>query len=99
MNGTAALRPRIEVRTPELDFGADIPRHWLAANAVATHVFNGLNLVFPEGERFFIRAIRDCVDDSLDPALRQEIRGFNGQEGRHAHEHERWFDVLERQGY
>ena len=99
MNDSPAARARIEIRTPELDFEADIPRYWLAGNAVATHVFNGLNLVFPDGERFFIKAVRDCADDSLDPELRREIRAFNGQEGRHAHEHERYFEILERHGY
>ena len=99
MNGTSTPRPPIEVRTPELDFEADIPRHWLGGNPVASHAFNGLNLVFPDGERFFIKAVRDCANDSLDPTLRQEIRAFSGQEGRHAHEHERWFEIMERQGY
>ncbi len=99
MNGSPLPRPKIEVRTPDLAFPADLPHHWLAGNAVATQVFNGLNLVFPDGERFFIRAVRDCAGDSLDPALRSEIRAFNGQEGRHAYEHERYFEVLEAQGY
>jgi len=87
------------VRAPAFDFDADIPHHWLGGNAFATQVFNGLNLVFPEGERFFIRAVRDCARSDLDPALRSDIRAFNGQEGRHAYEHERYFDVLEAQGY
>ena len=89
----------IPVRTPELAFDRDLPHHWLAGNAIATHVFNGLNLVFPDGERFFIRSVRACADADLDEGLRREIRAFNGQEGRHAHEHERYFEVLEAQGY
>ncbi len=96
---TAAEAPSIQVRIPELDFDAEIPRYWMAGNRVATHVFNGMNLVFPDGERFFIKAVRDCTDERVGPELRREIRAFNGQEGRHAFEHERYFEILEGQGY
>jgi len=93
-------RHRIPVRRPGLEFDADrIPRHWLAGSPVATHFFNGMNLVFPDGERFFIRAVRDHLDKIQDPGLRRQVEGFFGQEGRHAHEHERYFEVLRAQGY
>ena len=46
-------RHAIPVRRPEFDFSGPLPRHGMAGNAVASHVFNGLNLVFPDGERFF----------------------------------------------
>ena len=92
--------PRLHVRSPEFDFGDEIPRFWLSENTFATHVFNGLNLVFPDGERFFIQAVRDCAARAELPAsLKAEIRAFNGQEGRHAFEHERYFEILESQGY
>ena len=39
----------IPVRKPNLEFDASIPRHWIGDNIVATHFFNGLNLVFPDG--------------------------------------------------
>lgn len=77
----------------------DIPRHWFGANAVATHIANGLNLLFPLGERFFVRSVRHYQGEIDDPVLRQHVRGFFGQEGRHAHEHERFFEILRAQGY
>lgn len=92
-------RHEIPVRRPGFVFGSDIPHHWLAGNAIATHVFNGLNLVFPDGERFFIDAVRSRLSRVEDPELRRQVRGFFGQEGRHAYEHERYFDALEAQGY
>jgi len=91
-------RHPIVVRKPGFDFDA-VPRHWLAESPFATHVFNGMNLVFPDGERFFIRSVRDHLDRIDDPELRAQVKGFFGQEGRHAHEHERYFEVLEKQGY
>lgn len=100
---SAALAPGsrhpIPVRRPGFDFGGPLPRHGIADNAVATHVFNGLNLVFPDGERFFIDAVRANLSDVDDPELARQVRGFFGQEARHAHEHERYFAALEAQGY
>ncbi len=90
-------RHTIPARRVRLDF-TDIPRHW-GHNAVDTHFFNGLNLVFPEGERFFIRSVRDHLDQIEDPELLAQAKGFFAQEGRHASEHERYFEALEAQGY
>jgi predicted metal-dependent hydrolase len=96
---TRGSRHSITVRRPDLPFAADIPRHWADGNAVASHIFNALNLTFPEGERFFIRAVNDCVAEIEDPALAQQARAFAGQEAVHGREHERYFDVLRAQGY
>lgn len=78
-------RHAIPIRDPGLDFDASIPRHWLAGSAPATHLFNGMNLVFPDGERFFIRAVRDSPAGVRDPELLRQVKGFVGQEGRQAH--------------
>ncbi len=50
---------------------------------------NALHLIFPMGERFFVRAVRHYMSEIEDLSLREQIRGFFGQEGRYAHEHER----------
>lgn len=94
-----APRHPIPVRDPDLDFDASIPNHWLGGSPLATHFFNGLNLVFPDGERFFIRAVKDHLPRVRDPELREQVKGFFGQEAHHAAEHERYFDVLRAQGY
>jgi uncharacterized protein len=87
------------VRYPELTFGDDVPRWWLHENPVLTHAANGLHLVFPEGERFFIRSVRHYWDRIEDPALRERCKVFFAQESRHGQEHQRSFEMLERQGY
>ncbi|MBK8264716.1 MAG: metal-dependent hydrolase [Nannocystis sp.] len=88
-----AIRPRT------MDFRFDeIPRHWLAGLAVPTAMANALNLVFPMGERFFVRSVRHYFEQIEEPTLRAQVKGFFGQEGRHAHEHERFFAVMEAQG-
>lgn len=90
---------QIVVRRPRLDFAGEVPRFYLEGNALKTHFFNALNLAFPDGERFFVKAVADHRDAIDDPALQRAIRAFSGQEGQHANQHERFFQVLERQGY
>lgn len=89
----------IPVRKPGLEFDDSIPRYWFGGNIAATQFFNGLNLVFPDGERFFVKAVFDHLDRITDPVLREQARGFAGQEGQHANQHEKYFDVLRAQGY
>jgi hypothetical protein len=92
-------RPLPLPRAPELAFD-DVPRHWFGGSRVATHMVNSVNLLFPIGERFFVRSVRAYLDRITDdPQLLAEVRGFAGQEGRHAQAHERFFATLEAQGY
>lgn len=85
-------------RTPRLGFGS-VPRKWFAGSAAATQVANGVNLLFPAGERFFVRSVKHYLPELEDPELVSQVRGFFGQEGRHAQAHERFFDTLREQGY
>jgi predicted metal-dependent hydrolase len=96
--GAAAPARTITPRSPELDFDA-VPRYWVAQSALATHLSNGVNMLFPAGERFFVRSVRHYLDRLDDEALRAQVKAFFGQEGRHARAHERQFDVLRAQGY
>ena len=89
----------IPVRKPRLDFSAPIERFYLGGNPVKTHIFNALNLLFPDGERFFVKSVHDHAKDVTDPQLLIDLRAFAGQEGQHAHQHERFFSVLAQQGY
>ncbi|MCB9749102.1 MAG: metal-dependent hydrolase [Myxococcales bacterium] len=96
----ASTRPRPEVKPRVLELPFDgLPRHWMAGEAVPTHISNAVNLLFPLGERFFVRSVKRYFHSLDDPALRAQVKGFFGQEGRHAHEHERLFATLEQQGY
>jgi predicted metal-dependent hydrolase len=90
-----------EIRARKMGFVFDekIPRHWWGGSPFATHVANGLNLLFPMGERFFVRAVRRYADRITDPELAEQIKGFIGQEVRHGLEHERFFEILKAQGY
>jgi predicted metal-dependent hydrolase len=84
---------------PFADREDPVPKHWLYDLALVSHGANGLNMLFPLGERFFVRSVRRYLDRVEDPALRERVRRFSGQETQHGREHERAFELLEAQGY
>jgi predicted metal-dependent hydrolase len=91
--------PEIRIRNVRIPF-AEVPRHWFAGHPSATHLANALNMLFPAGERFFIRSVSHYLDRFKDdPEMQAQIRAFFGQEGSHAREHRRFFAVLESQGF
>jgi uncharacterized protein len=99
MEGRVTTRPGIHRR--DLDFGLtpDLPRYWHSGDPYITHFFNGLSLMFPEGERFFMDTVRYFQDRITDPKLREDVRGFLGQEAIHGREHHRYNEILAAQGY
>ena len=93
----SAERPVPTVRRMDFTFDG-VPRHWFGGNAFATHMSNGLHLLFPDGERFFVRSVRHYLPQLRDPALRASVEAFFGQEGSHAREHQRTYALLASHG-
>jgi len=89
---------QITPRDLDVDFSS-VPRAWHNGNVIATGISNGLNMLFPHGERFFVRSVKHFLDRIDDPTLRAQIKGFFGQEGRHAKEHDNFNAILRQQGY
>lgn len=77
----------------------DLPRHWFMGHPVHTAVVNALSLLFPAGERFFIRSVKHYEGAVADPALRAAMRAFYGQEANHQKEHLSANAALEAQGF
>jgi predicted metal-dependent hydrolase len=101
MTTTAATereRPVITPRRPGLDF-RDVPRHWFGGHAIGSHGVNALNLLFPDGERFFVRSVRAYLSAVTDEQLKRDVQRFIEQEARHGVEHEHFFAALEQQGF
>jgi hypothetical protein len=98
MQTPSAAAPHITPRNPKLKFSA-LPKYWFGGNAALTHMANGVNLLFPLGERFFVRSVRRYEDKVKSPTLRAAIKAFYAQEGRHAQLHERQFETLREQGF
>ena len=89
----------IVVRKIEADFSST-PRHWFGGNPYLTHFVNSLSLVFPEGERMFVRSVKHFQKLVKDPALKRDVAAFIGQEMMHGDTHEsfnKWVseDVLD----
>ena len=70
------------VRAPHFDLST-LPRWYNGGSVLATHLTNGLNFVFPAGERFFIRSVRFYLDRVQDPALKAAAMAFVAQEAQH----------------
>jgi predicted metal-dependent hydrolase len=51
-------------------------------------MFGAMSLVFPEGERFFIRAVKHFAGQIKDENLSQDVKNFIGQEAQHGKLHE-----------
>ncbi len=95
-----AVASNIVPRRMDFPFSEDIPRHWFAGSILGTHIRNVGNLIFPMGERFFIRSVRRFADRVADdPVLVAQVDAFLAQEGHHSREHERFFATLRAQGY
>jgi predicted metal-dependent hydrolase len=89
----------IPIRHPAQSLSRDIPRHWMAGDAFATHFLNALSSTFPFGEAFFVRSVLHYRDQISEPGLLRKIRGFAGQEGEHSRVHDDHLEMLLAQGY
>ncbi|MCO5230510.1 MAG: metal-dependent hydrolase [Chitinophagales bacterium] len=87
----------IKVRNISFSFD-DVPKHWVLGNPIMTHFSNSMHIVFPGGEKFFVRSVRKFSKEIKNQKLAKDIKGFCGQEGIHAREHERFWDIMEAQG-
>lgn len=79
--------------------GGEVPRHWLGGRRSVTTFFDTLSVFFPDGEQFFVDAVKAHKDLITDPRLRADVIRFCGQEGIHAREHVRYNEMLDGQGY
>jgi uncharacterized protein len=86
------VAPHPKVRSPQWnfdDFKFDSPNPEATENNVFRRAYLvGLSLLFPEGERFFIRAVKRYADEITDPQLKKDVKGFIAQEAQHGRQHE-----------
>ena len=100
---TAPRMPRdgpIRPRHPTFDLEEALAGDWNGGDPFRTAFFNAMSLSFPSGERFFIDSVRAFEDEIREPALREAIRGFIGQEAVHRRIHQDYNETFCRQrGY
>ncbi|MEV6428186.1 metal-dependent hydrolase [Nocardia sp. NPDC051463] len=87
----------INARDVDFDFDT-VPMHYIPGEVMATHIINVMHLVLPEGERAMAQALAEALPLIDDERLREEVRGFIGQETMHASSHEKARNQLERLG-
>lgn len=83
------------VRRPDFDFEG-VRRFAYDDNALASAFWAVLQALFPDGEKFFIKAVRDCRDRVDDPTLQGEIDAFMGQEANHGRIHRELNETVQR---
>ncbi|WP_111497085.1 metal-dependent hydrolase [Marinobacter bohaiensis] len=69
------------------EFNDKVPRYWLDNSPFLSHMMNALSVLFPQGEQYFVDAVRYYRDQINDPTLKKEVQGFIGQEAMHSLEH------------
>lgn len=92
---------QVDIKPRRMAFDTDAPmnKYTFDNNSLVSTFFYALSALFPDGERFFIHSVRNYQDEIEDPVLRQQIRGFIGQEAHHGHSHEALNDSIERMGF
>lgn len=94
--------PHRAVRSRRIAFAypsGALERHYVRGDLVMSHVVAVLSAMFPEGEDFFVRSVRNYRDRITDPELRSQVAGFIGQEVTHGREHRALNERLQQMGY
>lgn len=94
---------RREIPTRRMSFEEslrDLPKHFaVEGDLILSHLAAMLSAVFPDGEDFFVRSVRQFRDQVEDPQLKRQVGGFIGQEALHGREHRVFNDRLAELGY
>lgn len=88
----------MEIRKTKFRYDST-PNHYIRDNIFSTHFVNSLHIIFPIGEKFFIKSAKPFLPKIKDEQLKKDVRNFIGQEATHAFQHERFWMVLKKQGF
>jgi predicted metal-dependent hydrolase len=94
---TAAEPAAIKPRRVRFDWDAT-PLHWIPGEPQTTHTINVLHLLLPAGEKWFVEVYRQALPLISDDRLREDVKGFMGQEAVHSRAHAVVLDHLRDQG-
>lgn len=89
----------IKPRRMDFQFDESLPTFWFDDDVFKTVLLTAQSCTFPEGERFFIHAVRQYQERITDPVLRQQVRGFIGQEAHHGNEHTALNALMAQRGF
>ena len=97
-----ACNPATTIPRRDLELALDattVPRDWCHGDAYQTTFMNALSLLFPEGEKFFVDAVKQQKSKVTDPVLAAEVIGFIGQEAMHGKEHRAFNELIVAHGF
>jgi predicted metal-dependent hydrolase len=78
----------------------DVPVHFAkGGDPLRSHLIAALSSMFPDGEDFFVRSVRNYRGQITDPDLKRQVAGFIGQEAIHGREHRELNAKLAELGY
>ncbi|MGB3302168.1 metal-dependent hydrolase [Gordonia sp. (in: high G+C Gram-positive bacteria)] len=87
---TATDPGKVELHARNVVFDlSGAPLHWIPNHPMSSNMISVLNLLLPEGERWFVETFNEALPMIKDDALAADIRGFVGQEAMHAEVHDR----------
>jgi uncharacterized protein len=98
---TTAAERKVPTRRLSFDESlAGLPKHFAVdGDLIGSHLMACLSAVFPDGEDFFVRSVRNVRNKVADPALKRQVAGFIGQEAVHGREHRAFNARLAELGY
>lgn len=100
MTRTSSRTNKSDIQPRKMDFTFDpaMGRYWFANDQFKTLLLTALSCTFPEGERFFVRSVRHYQKNLTDPLLKEQVKGFIGQEAHHGNEHEAFNEFMQERG-
>ena len=101
MFGSVTGQRRVPTRRVDFqDRFEHLPRHFAAdGDLIISHLAASFSSVFPDGEEFFVRAVRHFRGQISDGGLAGDVAGFIGQESTHGRQHRLFNERLSTLGY
>ena len=87
---------KIIPRNIDFELDEDVTYDWHSDCPGISNMWNGLSLLFPEVEMFFVTSAQNYLSIVKDPAFKKELKGFMTQEMIHTREQGVYNEMLKR---
>ena len=102
MNQTNSLSKtplNVQPRHMEFPYAQMQTKDFFDNNCLKSAYIAAMSATFPAGEGEFIKSVRYFRDQTQDEDLKQQIKGFIGQEAHHSLQHKQFNKALREKGY
>jgi predicted metal-dependent hydrolase len=96
-----ALGAQAKIPPRRMDFefkSEESPRYFYGNDPFLSIFWQNFSALLPEGEAFFVEAVRHYRSQITDPLLKAQVSGFIGQEAMHAKEHDAFNKMIATKG-